>query len=500
MAGAVSLRSRPKSSSPSWKATIAREILARKTALMSFPAFTERLGFKQAAHHRLLSTKLESVERGAIKRLMVFMPPGAAKSTYANVLFTAWYLGRNPERSIIAASYGQELADKFGRRARNILGSADFAQVFDCGLSGDNAAANRWATGRGGEYLATGVGGAVTGNRADGAIIDDPVKGREEASSALVRERTKDWYRDDLWTRLKPGAWIVLIMTRWHEDDLAGWLLAEQDRGGERWEVLRLPALAEADDPLGREVGEALWPEWFTSGMFAEAQRDQRRWSALYQQRPAPEAGDYFDVSWLRSYTVAPSRETLTVYGASDYAVTASGGDYTVHVVVGVDPDDRIYLLDLWRDQSASDRWIEAFCDLVLKWKPLGWAEETGQIRASLGPFLDRRQIERSAYVARTAFPTRGDKAVRAQSIRGRAALGGLYLPTDAPWRSDLVAEMMSFPAGVHDDQVDALGLVGQLLDKMVSGARTKAPAKPETHDGYAQPRTGSDDHWFTTL
>jgi len=482
--------------------SIFKELASRKLASESFPAFTERLGFKQAAHHRLLSSKLEAVERGEIKRLMVFMPPGAAKSTYANVLFTAWYLGRNPTKSIIAASYGQELADKFGRRARNILGSAEFGQVFDCGLAGDSAAANRWATGRGGEYLATGVGGAVTGNRADGAIIDDPVKGREEASSALVRERTKDWYRDDLWTRLKPGAFVVLIMTRWHEADLAGYLLDEQDRGGERWEVLRLPAIAEAADPLGRALGEPLWPEWFTASMFVEAQRDPRRWSALYQQRPVPETGDYFSADWIRSYgdSAAPNRSTLTVYGGSDYAVTASGGDYTVHAVVGVDPEDRIYLLDLWRGQKSSDVWIEAFCDLVLKWEPLEWAEETGQIRASLGPFLDRRQQERSAWVARTAFPTRGDKAVRAQSIRGRMALGGLYVPASAPWRSDFVSELLSFPAGVHDDQVDALGLVGQLLDKMVAGSRPKPAPKPELHDAYAAPGRRDDDEWFTTL
>ena len=480
--------------------SIFAELAARKLATESFPAFTERLGFRQAAHHRLLSTKLEAIERGEIKRLMVFMPPGAAKSTYANVLFTAWYLGRNPGKSVIAASYGQELADKFGRKARNVLASAEFGQVFDCGLAPDSSAANRWSTGKGGEYLAVGVGGAVTGNRADGAIIDDPVKGREEASSATVRARTKDWYRDDLWTRLKPGAFVVIIMTRWDEDDLAGWLLSEQERGGERWEVLRLPALAEQDDPLGRAIGEPLWPEWFTPAMFEEAKRDPRRWSALYQQRPVPEEGDYFKSEWLLPYDKAPSLDTLQVYGGSDYAVTDAGGDYTVHAVVGVDPDDRLWLLDLWRGQKTPDVWVDAFCDLVLKWKPLDWAEETGQIRAGVGPFLERRQLERHAYVARTPFPTRGDKAVRAQSIRGRMAMQGLHVPASAPWRSDLMSELLSFPAGVHDDQVDALGLVGQLLDKMVSGTRAKTAPAPRKDDAYQAPRQSSDDTWFNTL
>lgn len=201
-----------------------------------------------------------------------------------------------------------------------------------------------------------------------------------------------------------------------------------------------------------------------------------RTWSALYQQRPAPEEGDYFKDDWLRPYEKPPILSTLKVYGASDYAVTADGGDFTVHVVVGIDPKWRIYLLDLWRNQTSSDQWIEAFCDLVKQWKPIGWAEEQGQIRAGVGPFLDRRMRERQTYVARAQFPTRGDKAVRAQSIRGRMALEGLYVPIKAPWYPAFRAELLSFPASKHDDQVDALGLIGQVLDRMTGGT---APLKP---------------------
>jgi predicted phage terminase large subunit-like protein len=162
------------------------------------------------------------------------------------------------------------------------------------------------------------------------------------------------------------------------------------------------------------------------------------------------------------------------VYGASDYAVTADGGDYTVHLVVGIDPDWRIYLLDLWRAQSSSADWIESFCDLVKQWKPIGWAEEQGQIRAGVGPFLSRRIRERQCYVARDQFPTRGDKAVRAQSIRGRMELDGLYVPTRASWYAEFRSELLTFPAGKHDDQVDALGLIGQVLDRMTAGQKPK--------------------------
>ena len=155
-----------------------------------------------------------------------------------------------------------------------------------------------------------------------------------------------------------------------------------------------------------------------------------------------------------------------------------------------MDPEGRLYLLDLWRGQSSSDVWIESFCDLVLKWKPIGWAEETGQIRSGIGPHLERRQRERKAFVFREAFPTRGDKAVRAQSIRGRMALDGLYVQKDAPFLAELIREMMSFPVGVHDDQVDALGLVGQLIDKMSFGNKAKEikpkPVFATIEDGYA--------------
>ena len=472
-------------------AEAAEELLRRRAARASYLRYIEQTTeLVPARHHRLLIDKLQAVAEGKCPRLMVFMPPGSAKSHYANVHFAPWWLGRNPDGNVITGSYGQELADKWGRRSRNIVGSQEFRRIFGIGLDSGSAAANRWATDRHGEYLAVGVGGPVTGNRADLAIIDDPVKGREEADSDLIREKTKEWYRDDLWTRLKPGASIILIMTRWHEDDLAGWLLDEAKKGGEQWEVVSLPWEAEANDALGRALGERLWPDWFTEAMGNEAKRDSRRWSALYQQRPAPEEGDYFKADWLRTYDKLPPRDLLKVYGASDYAVTSDGGDYTCHIVVGVDPEENMFVLDLWRKQADSLTWIESFCDLVGDWKPLEWAEETGQIKAAVGPFLGRRQKERGAYVYRRQFPTKADKAVRAQAIRGRMAMNGLYLP-HADWVSEFRRELLTFPAGKHDDQVDALGLIGQLLDH-IRGPHIEAP-KPS---GKTLETMTLDDLW----
>jgi predicted phage terminase large subunit-like protein len=446
-------------------------------------------GYRAAAHHRLIAEKLEAVERGEIQRLMITMPPRHGKSMLASEFFPAWYLGRNPDHYVVTATYAQELADDFGRKVKNQIEDASYAEIFPgVALADDSKSAKRFhieddAGGfehtlkQRGAYYAVGVGGPLTGRGAHLLLIDDPVKNREDADSEIIRKKTRDWYTSTAYTRLMPGGRIVIIQTRWHEADLSGWLL--EDHKHEGWEVLDLPAIDDGGKPL--------WPEQYDLAALEKIKLaiGARDWSALYQQRPTPDTGDYFKLDWLRPYEKAPARDTLRIYGGSDYAVTSDGGDFTVHAVVGLDPEGRMYLLDLWRKQAASDTWVEAFCDLVLRWKPMGWAEEQGQIRSGVGPYLDRRQRERKAYVAREAFPTRGDKAVRAQSIRGRMAAEGLYVPTNAPWFPDFRSELLSFPAGKHDDQVDALGLVGQLLDRMVLGRKPSEPDKPKNISGY---------------
>jgi predicted phage terminase large subunit-like protein len=447
-----------------------------------------------AAHHVLaLSATQRCIER-ANGRTMIFMPPGSAKTTYASVVAPTWAMGKFPGFKVIGVSYGSDLARKFGRRTRSIVQQAQYRALFSTALSGESAAADEWALDNESEYMGGGILSGITGNRADFIPIDDPIKGRLEAESEITRRRTIEAFEDDILTRLKPGGSVLICQTRWHEDDLAGSLLPVgysgesgmiQCRDGREWEIICLPAKAErADDPLGRAVGEYLWPEWFTPQHWSQFENKPRTWASLFQQRPAPEEGDLFQAAWLRPYTEAPHRDTLQVYGASDYAVTADGGDYTVHVVVGIDADGRLWLLDLWRGQTSSDKWVEAFCDLVLQWKPMGWAEEGGQIKAGVGPFLEKRMRERRAFVARESFPTRGDKAVRAQSIRGRMALDGLYVPTNAPWFDLFRSELLMFPTGKHDDQVDALGLVGQLLDKMFKNKPSK-PGKPDGMTDY---------------
>jgi len=443
-------------------------------AAYQWPAYTD------APHHRLIARHLEAVERGEITRLMITMPPRHGKSMLASEFFPAWYIGRNPDHYVVTATYAQELADDFGRKVKNQIEDPAFQAIFPgVGLADDSKSAKRFhiegslggyehATTQRGAFYAVGVGGPLTGRGAHLLLIDDPVKNREEAESEVIRKKTKDWYTSTAYTRLMPGGRIVVIQTRWHEDDLSGWLLAEHQHEG--WTVLNLPAI--------NDNGEALWPEQYPVEALEQIQRaiGPRDWSALYQQRPTPETGDYFRREWIIPVETIPPMAEMAIYGGSDYAVTADGGDFTVHAVVGVASDGRMYLLDLWRAQASSDVWVDAFCALVRKWHPIGWAEETGQIKSGVGPFLVKRMLETQSYTVREQFPTRGgDKAVRAQSIRGRMALQGLHVPKDAPWFADFIAELMSFPVGVHDDQVDAIGLVGQLMDRIGLGEKPKA-------------------------
>lgn len=453
---------------------IAEELLRRKKATESLIEFTEFTfpRYRTAEHHKKIAHHLERVIKGDCKRLMLLLPPRHGKSELASKRFPALALGWRPDLQFISASATSGLAEDFGRDVRNIIGSEDYKNLFpNTALAEDSQAKGKWNTSAGGIYYAVGVGGAVIGRGADIFLIDDPYASMADAESETTRKNVLNWYSGTVYNRLQPGGAIVLINHRMHEDDLTGALLEQQAAGGDQWDVVELPAI--------NDDGEALWPDAYPIEALENIRRNTfpRYWSALYQQRPAPEEGEYFKREWFRWYQTAPTH--LRTYGASDYAVTAKGGDYTVHAVIGVDPDDNIYVLDVWRAQAESHIWVESFIDIVAKHKPLNWAEEQGQIIKSLGPFIDKRMRERRVYCRREQMASVADKPTRCRAFQARAAMGKVYLPHGASWVPDLLAEMTSFPAGKHDDQVDALGLVGRLIDTMVGG-RAPAPPKQE--------------------
>ncbi|MGI9521244.1 MAG: phage terminase large subunit [Hyphomicrobiaceae bacterium] len=444
------------------------------------------------------------------------MPPRSGKSELASKRFPAFFLGAHPHRNIIAASYNSDLATDFGREVRNMVRSRPYQALFATTLAEDSTAANRWHTEEGGMYVAAGVGTATTGRGAHVLLIDDPFKDREEADSEVIREKKWRWYTSTAYTRLesdivadvteddalwrdltrdiavgdaKPfeGA-IVLINTRWHEDDLSGRLLAAEASGGDRWEVLDLPAIS-AD-------GKALWPEKFPLERLHQIRNaiGERDWSALYQQRPAPDEGAYFKRDWFKTYDTAPKH--LRIYGASDYAVTKEGGDFTVHIVVGVDPDDNIYILDIWRGQELTDVSVDVLCKLIKDWRPMMWAEDRDQIVTSIGPFINKRMQELKTFCRREQFAfANRDKPMRARAIQARASMGKVYLPATAAWKADFLSELLMFDAGRFDDQVDTFGLVGRMLDDMV-GARAPKNKKVSQRRDYGQAMRSDGESW----
>jgi len=400
------------------------------------------------------------------------MPPRHGKSELCSVYLPAWYLGSYPERRIILASYESDFAASWGRRVRDVL--EQHGHLFGVSLRADSAAAYRWdLDGYTGGMIAVGVGGAATGRGADLFIIDDPVKSPEEAQSQTMSRRIWDWYRGVARTRLEPGGAMLLIMTRWSEDDLAGRLLADLD--GEAWEVLNLPAIAEDNDPIGRVPGEALWPERFP---LSELQATRKAlgsylWSALYQGRPAPLDGNVFRRSWFRywtpmgdSYQLEPDSRVIPANSCRrfitvDLAVSEKqSADYTVAAVWAVTKNQDLLLLDRIRKRIPGPDQIPLLRRLYDQWAP-----DTIGIEAVAYQLSIIQHARRDGLPVKELKPDR-DKVSRALVAAARLEGGTLYWPATAPWLDEWENELLLFPNSRHDDQVDTLAYAAIELAK----------------------------------
>ncbi len=402
---------------------------------------------------------------------MVLMPPGSAKSTYASVLFPAWWFVQHPRSSVIAASHTADLAAHFGRQVRALV--TEHSALLGYRLNADNRAASRWQTSAHGEYFATGVRGPITGRRADLAIIDDPIKSLLDAESAVQRERLWDWYRSDLTTRLKPRARVVLIMTRWHEDDLAGRLLAQEES---EWRLLRLPALAEENDPLGRHAGEPLWPEWEGRNAL-ERKRNavgHRVWSALYQQSPRPRQGALFNASRIEVVDTLPNGLTGPAVRAWDLAATVERGgndpDWTAGVKLLRDTTGRWIIADVVRLRGNPRQVEEAILQAATldgRAVTISLPEDPGQAGKNQVAYLVRMLAGHNVVASRET----GSKVVRATPLAAQVEAGNLTM-LRANWNNTLIEELRDFPFGRKDDQVDALARGFHLLSDKQSGTR----------------------------
>jgi len=383
---------------------------------------------------------LEKLAAGEIKKLMIFEPPRHGKSELSSVRFPAWLLERNSSTRIIVGSYNQQLANTFSRKTRRICeGRITFSK--------DRTAVEDWETVSDGGYKAVGVGSGVTGRGANGLIIDDPVKSREEANSKTYRDRCWDWYKEDLYTRLEPGAWELLQMTRWHQDDLAGRILASED--GPNWTVISLPAFAEADDSLGRAEGEALCPDRFNrEELLAIQQVLGSAFQALYQQRPTAIEGSIFKREWWQYYREAP--EFSRIVQSWDTAFKKGKENDPSCCLTWGEAKNGYYLLDRWNQRVEYPELKRTAKQANNIWKPNAVLVEDKASGQSL-----IQELKRETKIPVLAINPDADKVARANSVTPLCEAGKVFLPENASWILEFVDQMATFPNADHDEDAD---------------------------------------------
>ena len=409
-------------------------------------------------HIKLLASKLEAVERGEIKRLAIFMPPRHGKSILTSEFFPAWYLGRNPTKYIICSTYGQELADDFGRKVRNQLQDPRYQEVFeDTGLATDSSSMRRFNTTKGGVYYAVGAGSAITGRGAHLLLIDDPIKGREDADSEAMRNNLLDWYRSTAYTRLMPGGSVVLIQTRWHEDDLAGWVLKETQHEG--WEVIEFPAILDkrAAKLLKKKEGDPLWDEASPLSRLKEIKKTlgSREWASLYAQKPSIEEGNIIKRWWWKKWIKKDPPQCDYILQSWDTAYTTNkNSDYSACTTWGVFEDENgesnIIMLGSKRDRWEFPELKKIAVELYNDFSPDLIMIEAKASGLSLVQELSRMGIPIHAF-----NPKKQDKKSRVHAITPLIESGKIWAP-DKDWSEDVISQCSSFPNAKNDDLVDS--------------------------------------------
>jgi predicted phage terminase large subunit-like protein len=432
-----------------------KELYYRATARKDYSFYLEMVHFgkyKPAKHHFLLCDAVKRICEGSLKKLMVFMPPRHGKSQTITESLPSYFNGLYPDKRVITISYGDSLAKEFGRKNRAKV--KDWGKdIFGIELDPQNGSMSDYTIKghTGGSYFA-GILGGVTGRGADLLIIDDPIKTAQEAQSEVYRNRVWDEYQSSLSTRLMPHGAQIIILTRWHYDDIAGRLLKEQPN---EWEVISLPALAEENDLLGREVGEPLWAEFGYDRLWAQNKRKEvgtRTWTALFQQSPSPDSGDIFKREWVKFYKALPQLDEMAISVDASFKDTKSS-DYCVLQVWGRRGADK-YLIDQIRDQMGFPATVQAIRAISAKY-PKAHSKFV-EDKANGTAVIDF--LKKEIYGLIPVEPM-GGKEVRASAISPQWESGNVYLPdpSQAPWVNDFIEELIQFPQGKNDDQVDAM-------------------------------------------
>jgi predicted phage terminase large subunit-like protein len=417
--------------------------------------------WKRPPHLAHLEDVLMTMVAGKHRRVLVTMPPRHGKSETCSHWFLTWFLGHFPDQRVILASYEARFAESWGRKVRDSLNECKTQGLFPHGVNDRVSSVSEWQVeGHGGGMITAGVGGAITG-RGGNLLIDDPVKNAEEANSPVYREKAWDWYLSTASTRLEPNCWQLLILTRWHEDDMAGRNLAQFP---EDWLVVNFPALAEEADVLGRQPGEALWPARFTTADLEgqKAKLGSYWFNALYQQRPTAREGGFFRREWLPIIPAPPAGVGVERVRWWDAAATEDGGDYTVGVKMARTPDGLFVVEDVKHGQ-----WSPATVDKII----LQTAQTDGRgvkVREEQEPGSSGKAVVASRARLLTGFdyrgiPSTGDKQVRAAPFAAQCEAGNVRLVA-GDWNAAYIDELCAFPRGANDDQVDgSSGAFGRL-------------------------------------
>jgi predicted phage terminase large subunit-like protein len=417
---------------------------------------------------------LQDVVAGKSPRLMLFAPPRHGKTEIVSRRFPSFALGRYPDLSIIAASYGTDLASRINRDVQRMIDDDGYHRLFpNSVLNGRNirtVADGSWLRNSDvfeivdhrGVYRSAGIGGGITGMGADVLIIDDPIKDAEQAYSVTYRDKVWEWYTSTAYTRVMPGGGVLIILTRWHEDDLAGRLLKAAEAGGEQWEIVSYPAIAEVDEKH-RKIGEALHEErWNLQALERiKVAVGTRVWTALYQQRPAPLEGGLVKLAWFKRYSAPPSG-VVRVIQSWDTAFKADQANDPSVCTTWAQTDTGYYLLDVWKQHAEYPELKRAAVSLAMKYDPTVILIEDKASGQSLV-----QDLKMGTSLPIVPVTPDGDKVIRLMAVSALMESGRVFLPEGAPWLTDYEAELATFPNAAHDDQVDS---TSQALKYMAHG------------------------------
>lgn len=437
---------------------------------LDFAVHASKENYLPADHLILLNKYLYQVYRGDLKRLMIMMPPRHGKSSFTSMYFPAWYLSKKPDDRVIFTSYEAGFAATWGYKTRNLIN--EYHELLGVRVSSDSSAKDRWdiAGHNGGMYTA-GIGGAITGKGADVLIIDDPVKNAEQAHSPTYRQKTYDWYESTAFTRLEPGGSVIIIQTRWNKEDLSGKILAKE---GHKWKVLSLPAFALEGDELGRNPGEPLFIDRFDTVALNEIKDTIGPYwfAALYQQNPIDEENSLFKKEYIQYCNYSGgvfdlagklvSVEECTIFQTCDPAASKkTTADYFVLCTWAMTPDSDLVLLDVLRLRLTGPDQIKLFQAQYDKWRPAAQFVEQAGVGYTLYQFLENEGLP-----VKPLKPGTADKVTRALPAAARMASGKIFIISAAQktWGPDFEDEILTFPLGAKDDQVDNLSYAVMVL------------------------------------